>query len=177
MTRLRSRLTYANVMATLALFISLGGSSYAALKLPRNSVGATQIRAGAVRSSEVKNGSVRTADLAASARRALRGSIGPSGPPGPPGPGAAKFFAVVSAPGALERGNATSGGHASDGPGSYLIRFAQSVSGCAYTVTLGANGSAPGRASVADSDGSIAVRTYDSSGSPTDLPFHVVATC
>ena len=30
---LRSRLTYANVMSTLAVFIALGGSSYAAVSL------------------------------------------------------------------------------------------------------------------------------------------------
>ena len=32
-TRLRQRLTYANVMSTLAVFIALGGSSYAALTI------------------------------------------------------------------------------------------------------------------------------------------------
>ena len=31
--RLRDRLTYANVMSTLAVFIALGGSSYAAIKV------------------------------------------------------------------------------------------------------------------------------------------------
>jgi hypothetical protein len=36
--RLRSRLTYANVIGTLALFLALGGASYAALALPANSV-------------------------------------------------------------------------------------------------------------------------------------------
>ena len=30
---LRSRLTYANVMATIALFVALGGTSYAAIKI------------------------------------------------------------------------------------------------------------------------------------------------
>jgi hypothetical protein len=30
--RLRARLTYANVMATIAVFIALGGSSYAAIE-------------------------------------------------------------------------------------------------------------------------------------------------
>src|SRR3954447_22071285 len=99
MTRLRLRLSYASVTATLALFIGLGGSSYAALKLPRNSVGPTQIRAGAVRSSEVKNRSLRTADLSLSARRALRGAAGPPGPQGPAGPPATRFFAAVSAAG------------------------------------------------------------------------------
>src|SRR5213080_1115884 len=135
MTRLRHRLSYANVMATLAVFIALGGSSYAALKFPRNSVGATQIRAGAVRSSEVKNGSLRTADLSVATRRALRGAKGPAGAQGPAGAPAAKFFAVVNAAGAFARGNATSGGHASDGPGSYVIGFGQNVSNCAYTAT------------------------------------------
>ena len=42
--RLRQRLTFANVMSSAAVFIALGGTSYA-LTLPRNSVGARQIRA------------------------------------------------------------------------------------------------------------------------------------
>src|SRR3954447_24216630 len=102
MTQLRTRLSYANVMATLAIFIALGGSSYAALKLPRNSVGSTQIRTSAVHSSEVKNGSLGVSDLATSARRSLRGTAGPAGPQGPAGPAASKFFAVISAAGAIE---------------------------------------------------------------------------
>jgi hypothetical protein len=43
-----ARLTYANVTATIALFVSLGGASYAALVLPPHSVGARQLRDGAV---------------------------------------------------------------------------------------------------------------------------------
>jgi hypothetical protein len=46
--RLADRLSYANVIATLALFISLGGASYAVVTLPANSVGTKQLRAGAV---------------------------------------------------------------------------------------------------------------------------------
>ena len=37
-TRLRQRLTYANVMSTLAVFIALGGSSYAALTISGSSI-------------------------------------------------------------------------------------------------------------------------------------------
>ncbi len=37
--RIWARLSYANVVATLALFLALGGVSYATVKLPRNSVG------------------------------------------------------------------------------------------------------------------------------------------
>jgi hypothetical protein len=42
------KLSYANVAATLALFISLGGVSYAAITLPANSVGPRQLQSGAV---------------------------------------------------------------------------------------------------------------------------------
>ena len=44
MRRVRDRLSYGNVVATLALFIALGGTSYAVTQLPRNSVGAPQIK-------------------------------------------------------------------------------------------------------------------------------------
>ena len=58
-SRVRRHLTYANVIATMALFIALGGTSYAALALPKNSVGSRQIRSGAVGASELKTGAVR----------------------------------------------------------------------------------------------------------------------
>ena len=63
LARVRERITYANTMSTLAVFIALGGTAWAATALPRNSVGASQIRAGAVRSSEIRNNSVRSADI------------------------------------------------------------------------------------------------------------------
>jgi hypothetical protein len=74
MNRLSSRLTYANVMATVAVFIALGGASYAAVVLPKNSVGSKQIKNGqiktadlannAVTSPKVKDGSLLSADFA-----------------------------------------------------------------------------------------------------------------
>jgi hypothetical protein len=39
MRRLRAQLSYANVMSSIAVFLVLGGSVYAAATLPRNSVG------------------------------------------------------------------------------------------------------------------------------------------
>ena len=47
MKRFLPRLTYANVIASLALFIALGGAAVAA-GLPKNSVGPNQIKKGAV---------------------------------------------------------------------------------------------------------------------------------
>lgn len=54
MQRLRKRLSYANVIATLALFLALGGVGYAATKLPKNSVGTKQIKKNAVTGAKVK---------------------------------------------------------------------------------------------------------------------------
>jgi len=85
-SRLRSRLTYANVIATLALFLALGGGSYAAINIPKNSVGAKQLKKNAVTSVKVKRGSLLTSDFKASQRRGLRGPQGLQGPQGAPGP-------------------------------------------------------------------------------------------
>jgi hypothetical protein len=62
LARLRPRLTFANVVSVLALFIALGGSAYAALKLPKNSVGSKQIKKNAVTSAKVKNGTLTASD-------------------------------------------------------------------------------------------------------------------
>jgi hypothetical protein len=57
-TKLRGRLTYANVMATVAVFIALGGASYAATQLPKNAVGTKQLKKNAVTPAKIKNGAV-----------------------------------------------------------------------------------------------------------------------
>ena len=67
-SRARARATYANVIATLALFVALGGTGYAAATLARNSVGAKQIKQGAVRTSELRDRGVQLADISRSAR-------------------------------------------------------------------------------------------------------------
>src|SRR5688500_1996481 len=46
---------YANITATLALVVALGGTSYAAVNIPANSVGSKQIINSAVKSADVKN--------------------------------------------------------------------------------------------------------------------------
>lgn len=83
LSRLRSRLTYANVVSSLALFIALGGTSYAVAKLPKNSVGEPQLRSGAVTSPKIKDGSITPGDLAAGT--AITGPRGPRGEQGPRG--------------------------------------------------------------------------------------------
>ena len=70
--KLGSKLTYANVMATVAVFLALGGGAIAAKALKKNSVGAKQLKknavtkekiaANAVDSSKIQDGSVGLAD-------------------------------------------------------------------------------------------------------------------
>ncbi len=67
----RPRLTYANVVASLALFVALGGVSYAATSLPKGSVGPKQIRAEAVRTGKMADGAVTAAKLAKGVRDRL----------------------------------------------------------------------------------------------------------
>jgi hypothetical protein len=61
--RVRSRLTYSNIIATLALFIALSGASYAAVKLPKNSVTTKTIKRSAVTSPKIKNKTITGADV------------------------------------------------------------------------------------------------------------------
>ncbi len=78
-------LSYANVMATTAVFIALGGGAYAATALPKNSVGATQLRNDAVTSAKVKNGSLRRSDFRTADLVKLRGPAGAKGADGAAG--------------------------------------------------------------------------------------------
>ena len=77
---IRTHVTSAHVIAMLALFVAMGGTGYAALKLPKNSVGSKQIRKNAVTGSKVKNGSLRAGDFAAGSL-----PVGPKGDKGDKG--------------------------------------------------------------------------------------------
>src|ERR1700674_5288774 len=52
-----------NAIALLALFVALGGTSYAALSLPAGSVGSKQLRNGAVTSRKLAKHAVTAASL------------------------------------------------------------------------------------------------------------------
>lgn len=102
--------TYAEATSTLALFVALGGVSWAAATLPKNSVTSATIKNGQVRSADLAKSSVTAQKLAPSLRRQLgvtmtsgaggtgaagqsgvngakgaNGQAGAAGPAGPPG--------------------------------------------------------------------------------------------
>ena len=63
---MRKRLNFANVTSAIALFVALGGTSYAAITLPTNSVGKAQIRSNAVGKSEAGTNSVGRSEVRSS---------------------------------------------------------------------------------------------------------------
>jgi hypothetical protein len=75
MKRFRPRLTYANVIASLALFVALGGSAVAA-GLAKNSVGPNQLKKGAVSASKLAKQAVTSGKIAPKA--VVAGKLGPN---------------------------------------------------------------------------------------------------
>jgi hypothetical protein len=62
--RVRKRLTYANVMSSIAVFLVLGGgAAFAATKLAKNSVGTKQLKNNAVTTKKIKNNAVTGAKV------------------------------------------------------------------------------------------------------------------
>ena len=56
--------TYGNVVATLALFVALGGGAYAALRVPPHSVGSRQLKSGAVTAGKIAEGAITPGKIA-----------------------------------------------------------------------------------------------------------------
>jgi hypothetical protein len=73
MKRIFGGTRYANVTATMALVIALGGTSYAAIKLPANSVTSKQVKDKSLLKKDFKTGELPA------------GRTGPAGPAGPAG--------------------------------------------------------------------------------------------
>jgi hypothetical protein len=153
-------LSYANVTASLALFVALGGVSWAAVKLPHDSVGAKQIASNAVRSAEIKDGALTRRDFArgtlvrrnqgpqgAQGLQGAKGEPGQNGVPGAPGPqgepGTARAFAFVT-PDCGPPGGACTLTRARNivsvtrvGPGSYCVKPAAGIDPAASGAAAG----------------------------------------
>lgn len=99
--KVRDKFSYANVVATLALFLALGGSAYAGLKLSAGSVGTAQLQNRSVTPPKLARATVQMLKGAAG----LRGPQGPTGNQGPPGsqgaPGSNATINGVAAGGGL----------------------------------------------------------------------------
>ena len=85
--RSRFSLSPATARSLIALFVALGGVSYAAAtingqNIQNNSIPGNKLRNGAVTNNKVKSNSLTASRLTSAARASLRGAQGPPGPQG-----------------------------------------------------------------------------------------------
>jgi hypothetical protein len=133
---LRRRPRHATIVAYVALFVALGGTSYAAIK---PSIGSTQIINNSVRSKDIHNNEIRSTDVRDGSLLATdfragqlpsgpRGPQGPTGPTGAPGKDATSLFAYI-----LDQGS-TSDATVAYGKG--VVSVADPAGDSGYTVTF-----------------------------------------
>lgn len=161
MSRLRHHATYANIVATLALFIAVAtGGAYAATQLGKNSVG----------SRALKNRSVKVKDLANQTRERF-GHV---------------EHANVASDGTLRSGTATSAvSQAPVSPGSYTVTFDHQVARCTYAATPatvpppvdGVFQIAAAARLTGQGGREVEVTTYDTAGNPVASGFHLLVIC
>jgi hypothetical protein len=154
----RIRLTYANVVATLALFAALGGSSYAAI-----SITGKQVRDGSLSGRDVHNATLTSKDVrdqsllaqdfkqgqlgagpqGAKGEPGVAGPAGPKGDKGDPGSNGApatKLWIVADELGNIKASSGvTTAGPVKDDSsnGAYVVPFDRDISRCARIATIG----------------------------------------
>ena len=181
-------------VALLALFVALGGTSYAIAKLPKNSVGSAQITKNAITSLKVKDHALLRRDFKPGqlpqGPRGADGAPGKDGLPGKDGKDGkdgTRLWAVVTAAGSLSRSGLAgiSAAHqGASGSGSYHVTFPQDVSQCAWIAGIGSP--VPGTQSgtvevegVAGQPNQVFVGTFRAPGDPPgdDRAFHLAVFC
>jgi len=177
------------VIASLALFVALGGTGYAVTRLPANSVTTRQVVNHSLLAVDFKSGQIP---------RGPQGPVGPAGPTGPQGPagpsgGASIKWALVRGDGGIviQSGGITLAAHPSSGV--YILNFASAVTGKpllasgAYAGDAGdqrgettagpCGGGSEGRSCGVGFDTSthVYVQTRNNDGFPSDHAFYVVS--
>ena len=196
MSRVTERLTFANVMSVVAVFIAIGGGAYAA-GLAKNSVKSKQIAANAVKKPELARNAVITEKIANSAvtgDKIADGSVTgakvdeASLSQVPLALVATKatntLGAVVAQGGELSSAaqSGTSSAHVGvPNSGQYTVDFGRSLSNCAAVAALGNNvQNIPNAGEIGATlnfDDTVTVQTRDSAGAPKDNGFELIVVC
>jgi len=104
--QIRKRLTYANVMSSIAVFLVLGGATALAAGLAKNSVGSKQLKKNAVTSAKIKNNAVTTAKIKNGAITGAKVNVG----------------TLATVPNASHAGTADSAGNANTVGGQSVVK-------------------------------------------------------
>ena len=195
MKAIKKRLTYANVMSSLAVFLVLGGATaFAATKIGSNEIKANAVITGkikkeAVTTAKIKNGAISNAkikDNAVNGAKVDEGSLGQVPSAKVAESASNVLWAVVSNP--AGGGNATLVRSSQPAPTvtestGVDVAFQRNISGCAWTATRGLPGEGVEVAGFAEVGGtnnnpnSVDVRTRDAGGTIADGSFHLVVVC
>jgi hypothetical protein len=169
---IKARATYANVAATLALFLALGGGAAVAA----SQITAKDIAKNAVGGSEIKPNSVKGKDVA-------EDTLGPV-----PSAGKANntLWAVVQNPNGQPNANVVRAGQdgttAIEGGAVVEVDFSRDVTNCVWQATRASVGTAVEQAGFVQANGGavptrVAVRTRNTAGEVVDGDFHLVVIC
>ena len=183
------RLTYANVMATAAVFVALGGSSYAALKITGRDVRDSSLTGKDVErltGADVVDGSLRASDFAP-------GQLprGQTGAPGAPGKDATNLFGYIREQ--SQGGNDATVDYGKgvvavdDRPdkGIYFVTFDRSVTNCIVLATVG-SGDPSGAVIGGHGSANVSMQVgppeqveveFRDAGAGVDTPFMIAAFC
>ena len=145
----------------MALFVALGGASYAEIKIPRNSVGAAQIKKNAVTSTKVKDRSLLAKDFKA-------GQI----------PATALFVAVGQDGSWQPDRSSDISGVRRNGVGDYEVFMLADLTKCTAVVGASSVGQHAyfATANILDSN-SVEVRVHDAAGILVDGEFSLAVFC
>ena len=183
MLRLRRTPSPALVIACAALAVALGGTGYAAVMLPANSVGTKQLKQGAIVAAKVKPHSLLAENF-------KDGELptGATGLTGAAGANATKYFATVlpNAQGGATLGPtsglAPNGIAVLQGTGAYQLAFSEDVSNCAVLAGAGGKQSTDGNLPLSGTvsaetigGGAVSVQTSNLSGNAATLGSFTVA--
>ena len=197
----RNLASCALVVACAALIVAIGGVSYAASVLPKNSVGTAQLqkkavtaaklKRNAVTSAKVKNGSLLAGDFKAGqlpqgpkGDAGPKGDTGAKGETGAKGDAATKLFATIDPSGSLTHGSGVIES-TKVFTGRYTVTFDRSMDGCVATAGFYRENLATGYnpanhfwVSRTPNPNQVEVGTYNSSlNTPVNVPFTVIAFC
>ena len=174
--KLRSRMTYANVVSTLALALAVGGgTAYAATKIGTHNiryhaVTGSKVAVNAVTASKVKNSALSGADIRDNSIRGAdirTGTLEASdfAPDQLPKGDATTAFGVVTTAGTLANGKNVSSLSSTDA-GVYTATIGQDVSKCAAVATL--VGGAAGTVTATPTAGNAAQITFQTRSGALD---------
>jgi hypothetical protein len=194
--KLRPRITYANVVSTIALGLAIGGgTAYAATKIGTSNiryhaVTGSKIANNAVTASKVKNKALSGSDIRDNSLTSTQIRTGtllasdfaanqlPKGEPGAPGAPATSIFGVVASGGGLTnfKNVAAISGNGTAGVG-YTVTINQAVNACAPVATLAGGGAGSVTAEPTPGNAQqITFHTYDN-GLETPRAFQFAVYC